>query len=248
MSYPIMEVVLATTRTCSGCGETKRLAEDFHNDKSNWAGKTYQCKECNNKRNRKSAREQRSTPEGRERINARHRAWMVEHRDRKRAYEAPRRATQEYKDNLAAYMATWRVDNAASVRAYQGLRRARKYGAEIYEPINVDVVMERGNWICGECELPIDPTLSYINPETGKPDPGYRTIGHIIDLSRGGAEAYFNVQPEHLGCNERKERERRAMETTIRAIFQSNHAASVRAFWTNYFETGEGPDGYLSGL
>jgi len=76
------------------------------------------------------------------------------------------------------------------------IRRARLLGAFV-EAVHPLVLAERDNWICGICQMPIDPLLTY-------PNPGYRSIDHIIPLSRGGEHSYTNTRIAHLSCNNKR--------------------------------------------
>lgn len=58
--------------------------------------------------------------------------------------------------------------------------------------------------MCWLCSTEIDPDLPYVDPTTGKPDPRYKTVHHVIPLSRGGSELDpDNAVPAHLLCNQR---------------------------------------------
>lgn len=58
--------------------------------------------------------------------------------------------------------------------------------------------------ICWLCDGEINPDLPYRNPYTGDPDPLYKTVHHIVPLSRGGAELDpDNCAPAHSVCNQR---------------------------------------------
>lgn len=83
-------------------------------------------------------------------------------------------------------------------------RRAQKMGAAICETVKRSVVAERDGWICQLCFQPIDPSLTYINPETGRPDPGYLNVDHRIPLAKGGDHSYANCQAAHARCNASK--------------------------------------------
>lgn len=226
MSYPLLEVALATTRKCPDCGKIKNLARDFHVNRASKTGRTHKCAECN---------------------NADSAEWYATHPGARVADKAIWWAANGWRFNVRpnvaerlAYVRQWRADNSASVRAYGGLRRARKYGAN-YEPVNYEVLFAIAEGICQECLDPVDPTLTYINPETGLPDPGYGTTGHIIDLAAGGDHTYANTRLEHLGCNRERPRTPRAeREQDIAAIFYADHAASVRAFWEDHPLLNEG--------
>lgn len=63
--------------------------------------------------------------------------------------------------------------------------------------INALRLAERDGWICQICFEAIDPSLSY-------PDPGYRTVDHIIPRAWGGEDTYANTRIAHLVCNMRR--------------------------------------------
>jgi 5-methylcytosine-specific restriction endonuclease McrA len=65
-------------------------------------------------------------------------------------------------------------------------------------------VAERDGWMCQICGHPIDPAVTYRDPETGKCNPGYLHIDHIYPLSKGGDHTYANAQASHAVCNKRK--------------------------------------------
>jgi len=65
------------------------------------------------------------------------------------------------------------------------------------EHINVLEIAERDKWVCGICHDPIDSTALY-------PDPGYRSLDHILPLSLGGSHTSNNVRITHLHCNVRR--------------------------------------------
>jgi hypothetical protein len=73
-------------------------------------------------------------------------------------------------------------------------RRAMIMGAPEIEDVDRQTLGDRDGWVCGICELGVDPELRW-------PDPGSGTTGHIIPLSRGGSHTYANTRLEHLYCN-----------------------------------------------
>lgn len=72
-------------------------------------------------------------------------------------------------------------------------RRARHYGAA-YEWVDRVSIFDRDGWVCGLCAEPVDPTLSY-------PDPQSASVDHIVPLVRGGGHVAANTQCSHLACN-----------------------------------------------
>lgn len=63
-----------------------------------------------------------------------------------------------------------------------------------YEQIDRLEVFESCGWVCGICELPVDPAAKY-------PDAGAPTLDHITPMSRGGGHVRANVQLAHFYCN-----------------------------------------------
>jgi hypothetical protein len=55
-------------------------------------------------------------------------------------------------------------------------------------------IYERDDWVCGLCGEPVDPALTY-------PDPECASLDHVVPLSRGGSHDPTNLQLAHLRCN-----------------------------------------------
>jgi 5-methylcytosine-specific restriction endonuclease McrA len=121
-----------------------------------------------------------------------HRAWArtdyARHRERYQSYAT------KYDRN--AMIRDWKRRHPELQGEYSRQRQARKLET-MAEWIDTMVVAERDHWMCGLCNLAIDPALEY-------PDPMYRSIDHIVPLARGGTHTYDNVQLTHLICNVRK--------------------------------------------
>lgn len=83
--------------------------------------------------------------------------------------------------------------NAIRLRPYMSARRARLRGAMV-EMVNPLQVFERDGWVCGICELSVDPELRW-------PEPGSVSLDHVVPLSLGGSHSYGNVRCAHLYCN-----------------------------------------------
>ena len=79
---------------------------------------------------------------------------------------------------------------------YDHKRRSRVYDAFV-EEVSYEVLRERDGDGCFVCGQKIDFTLVY-------PDPMYRTLEHIVPLSKGGEHSYNNTALSHLVCNQRK--------------------------------------------
>ncbi len=181
---------------CNKCGQDKPLSE-FHNDKNSRDGKTRNCKACNNAKSREDGRRRRA--EDKDALNAYHRQWMSEHRDRKRIYDAPRQSRMDPEERRA-YQTAYRSENPDKIRGYGILRRTRKTGASVCEIVSRLAVAERDHWICQICGDWIDPDAPHKLPD-GSWNPRYLHIDHIIPLSKGGVESYANVQAAHATCN-----------------------------------------------
>jgi 5-methylcytosine-specific restriction endonuclease McrA len=82
-------------------------------------------------------------------------------------------------------------------RAHWKKRYALSRGAEDAETFDYLEVFERDGWICGLCDLPVDPDCAW-------PDPMSPSLDHIVPVIRGGAHTRENAQLAHLRCNIRK--------------------------------------------
>lgn len=72
-------------------------------------------------------------------------------------------------------------------------RRALKLGTQVEDIQPLDIY-ERDIWLCGLCDKPVDPAVSW-------PDRSSASLDHIVPLSKGGTHTYENVQLAHLSCN-----------------------------------------------
>lgn len=56
---------------------------------------------------------------------------------------------------------------------------------------------------CGICGNPVDKTLPYLDPATGRPDPKSKSVDEIVPVSLGGSPyERRNTRLAHLGCNQ----------------------------------------------
>lgn len=136
------------------------------------------CKGCARLRRRARTKvaSHRHYLHNRERVLAGARAWERRHPEETRAMR--RRARARDAGRAAA------------------LRRARR-AAVIVEPYLAADIYERDGWRCGICGVPVDPRA----PLNCGADP---TIDHVVPISRGGADAPWNVRLAHRLCNLRK--------------------------------------------
>ena len=65
------------------------------------------------------------------------------------------------------------------------------------ENVDISVVLEKSGWKCGICGEGIPKDAVF-------PDSLYRSLDHIVPLSKGGKHEYGNVQAAHYGCNAAK--------------------------------------------
>lgn len=69
---------------------------------------------------------------------------------------------------------------------------------------------------CGICAQPVDKTLPYIDPDTGKPNPMAKTVDEIVPVSLGGSPFdRLNARIAHRICNIRRGN---GTKTTIESI------------------------------
>lgn len=81
---------------------------------------------------------------------------------------------------------------AARMSLFAAKRRLQiEASPERFAPVEV---FERDGWTCGICDLPVDPSAKW-------PEPDSVSLDHIIPLSRGGEHTRANTQCAHLYCN-----------------------------------------------
>lgn len=110
---------------------------------------------------------------------------------------------EEQLENSRRIKRNWKVRHPEARPRHDAVRRLLK-SENFVEDINPIVLAERDQWICHICSQPIDRTLTYIDQDTGKINQGYRTIDHVIALSRGGDHSYANTKIAHWICNVRR--------------------------------------------
>jgi 5-methylcytosine-specific restriction endonuclease McrA len=178
---------VAVERQCGRCKETKPI-EAFSPNKNGAFGRQSTCKACSNvmAKERWAAKKAARPPKVRptqEETSAKAREYSAAH------YAA----NKERKQALAR---EWKRNNPGKMVDYNHRRRARKY-AVAYEKIDAVKVAERDNWTCALCCLSVNPALKF-------PDPGSRSMDHIVPLVKGGAHTYDNIQLAHFLCNNLK--------------------------------------------
>jgi len=81
-------------------------------------------------------------------------------------------------------------------------KRAKRYGVERVPYDRVEL-LARDGWQCQLCLCPLRRKWTY-NPRTFVPHPKNATLDHIIPMSKGGADAPWNIQACCLECNGKK--------------------------------------------
>lgn len=85
----------------------------------------------------------------------------------------------------------------------KGIReRALRYGV-LREPYSRIELLQRDHWTCQLCSSPLLRKWTY-NKRTLVPHPRNATLDHIMPMSKGGADAAWNIQACCLECNGRK--------------------------------------------
>lgn len=166
---------------CSWCKRELPVSA-FAKDRSNKDGLQYHCRECSADRQRE---------------------WRVAHPDKARA--VARQDYARHPERFGAYaekynrnekIARWKRAHFTLVQDYGHNRRAKQHavGAERVDAI---IVAERDDWQCWLCGDAIDKSLRW-------PNRYYRSIDHVVPLSRGGTHTYDNIRITHWICNVRK--------------------------------------------
>lgn len=144
-------------------------------------------------------RGRRSRAKNPEKARAGTRRWYAENADRAResarlAYWAKVKADEQAFRSLSRKQArAWYAAHPGRASEYARRRRAQKR-ANGMEPYRTADIFERDGWVCGLCGETIDRAAVW-------PDVAAVTIDHIIPISLGGADAPWNVQAAHFGCN-----------------------------------------------
>lgn len=81
-------------------------------------------------------------------------------------------------------------------------KRAKRYGVERVPYIRKEL-LRRDGWQCQLCLVPLLKRWTY-NKQTLFPHPRNATLDHIVPMSKGGADAPWNIQACCLQCNGKK--------------------------------------------
>ncbi len=99
-------------------------------------------------------------------------------------------------DRLRETERRWRENNVDAVREKNQRRRARLLGAYV-APVDLDLIWDRDEGICGICLAPIDLSLEWPHRQS-------LILDHVVALADGGTHEPDNVQLAHAACNARK--------------------------------------------
>ena len=138
--------------------------------------------ECERKNNAKKAMEfQRA-------YKAEHGIWYSRQWEPKRDWEKSRAYS---KARNAAIPVRKRYPAAFAAKDARRRMKLAQATVEVFDPMEV---FDRDRWVCQLCNEPVDRDAEY-------PDPGYRSLDHVVPISKGGEHSRRNTQLAHLGCN-----------------------------------------------
>ena len=80
----------------------------------------------------------------------------------------------------------WRYRDIKNEQDRRRRERLRANGQ--VERYTVQEIGDRDGWVCGICELPIDPGLR-------RPDPRSRSVDHVLAGAKGGSDTRDNAWP-----------------------------------------------------
>jgi 5-methylcytosine-specific restriction endonuclease McrA len=104
----------------------------------------------------------------------------------------------ENPEKVHATQRQWRQTNPGSFKASIARRRSRIQNLPC-EDVNPITLADRDNWTCWICDYLIDKTIQW--SDDWSINRWYRTIDHIVPLSRGGHHTYDNTRIAHWYCN-----------------------------------------------
>ncbi len=170
------------SKECSGCKKIKDLTE-FAVDKSRKDGLKYCCRECCKDQFRKWRESNQ------EEDRAKSREWYQDNLDR--ALSTTKQWREDNPEKNAATARSWRLGHPERIAAYNA-QRQRRLSSAILTPEDI--------------ERTIEFRLKHID------DPCYycgkyserMAWEHLLPLSRGGADVWWNIERACKSCNSRK--------------------------------------------
>ena len=205
------------TKTCTGCGEVKPLA-DYHRKADSRDGRFSRCKVCVLARQAKYAERivaERVDPaptDTKTCTGCGETLPLADYHRNAKSIDGHwtrckpctlARTKAYYETNREVHLARKKVYHAekwATDHEYRDRRRAAKtryhrlLASAKSEPYTRQEIFARDGWVCGICDEPVDPDLR-------APDPKSASIDHVVPLSLGGDDTPANVRLAHLGCN-----------------------------------------------
>ena len=141
--------------------------------------------ECKRKNNAKKAMEfQRA-------YKAEHGIWPARVHEKRRAERYKAKAKARAAARNKAIPMRKRYPAAFAARDARRRMKIAQATVEVFDPMEV---FDRDRWVCQLCNEPVDRDAEY-------PDPGYRSLDHVVPISKGGEHSRRNTQLAHLGCN-----------------------------------------------
>lgn len=171
-------------KTCTKCGETK-TRDEFSKHKRYTDGLQRKCRACDARYKRENAARIAEYDARYKRENAAHIAERDAQYRRDNAERVADRTAQWRRANAereSARKAQWRRDNPDKVAAGNARRRAMKNNAH-HVPYSRTEIFERWGNLCCYCPAPAE------------------HLDHVQPLSRGGADADWNLVPACAPCN-----------------------------------------------
>ena len=144
------------------------------------------CKRKYQKENPEKARERRRKyyKENPEKSREYHRKYYKENPEKSR--ERMRKWRKENPEKVRENYRKWQKENPEKCREYKQRRRAR-ISNNISEPYDFEAICAYYEYCCLACG-----------------DMGDLTVDHVVPVSKGGADAGYNIQPLCQGCNSEK--------------------------------------------
>ncbi len=182
-------------KRCCKCGEVKETSE-FHRSGDGFQSMCKGCMKIYCLANREKRRELSGLwyIENKEQNKRSGRKWKERNKEQYIVYYKQYYA--DHKEAHAKRSRKWHENNPGKRKAMKHRYRATKRNATIEKFLDNEI-FERDNWMCGICGKKVDKALKW-------PHPQYRSLDHIIPLSKGGTHTRNNTQCSHLNCNKKK--------------------------------------------
>lgn len=172
---------------CTQC-EAKKALPRFGKDKRAKDGRSSECREC------KNARERKRYAKNPAKTNARQKKWRENNREKDAA--RTRRWRENNREREAARLRRWGRENPEKYRdknrRSRRTRRARRMSAEgSFTQAEFRALLDHFGWLCLCCGRRFGDSLP-------------PTADHVVPLSKGGSNWIGNIQPLCGRCNDSK--------------------------------------------